>query len=121
VRELVRVHFGPRAGLAYAFLSGDFNPVHWARAYARVAGFPTPILHGFALLARTMECLARALFAGATDRLRVIDVKFKRPLVLGEGVEVGVFLDEARSDLFYVTDAPGVRPYLAGSFEVRDA
>jgi acyl dehydratase len=114
-RELGRLQFGPRAGLAYAFVSGDFNPVHWARAYARAAGFPTPILHGFALLARTMECLGRAAFAGATDRLRLVDVRFKRPLVLGRGIEVGVYRDDAEPHAFYVADAPGVRPYLAGS------
>jgi hypothetical protein len=120
-RELARVRFGPRARLAYAFVSGDFNPVHWSAAYARALGFPTPILHGFALLARTIECLGRALFAGAADRLRVVDVRFKRPLVLGRGVEVGVYLDDADRQAFYVADATGARPYLAGSFEVRDA
>jgi len=114
-RELGRLRFGPRAGLAYACLSGDFNPVHWARTYARAAGFPTPILHGFALLARAMECLGRASFAGATGRLRLVDVRFKRPLVLGRGIEVGVYRDDADPRAFYVADAPGVRPYLAGS------
>lgn len=120
-RELARLRFGARAGLAYALLSGDFNPVHWAPAYARAAGFPSPILHGFALLARAVECLRRALFAGAADRLRVVDVRFKRPLVLGRGVEVGVYRDAAAPDRFYVADAPGVRPYLTGSFEAAHA
>jgi len=114
-RELGRLRFGPRAGLAYACLSGDFNPVHWARAYARAAGFATPILHGFALLARAMECLGRAAYAGATERLRLVDVRFKRPLVLGRGIEVGVYRDDADPRTFYVADAPGVRPYLAGA------
>ncbi|HEY8927021.1 MAG TPA: MaoC family dehydratase [Polyangia bacterium] len=114
-RELGRLRFGPRAGLAYACLSGDFNPVHWARAYARAAGFPTPILHGFALMARAMECLGRAAFGGATERLRLVDVRFKRPLVLGRGIEVGVYRDDTDPRVFYVADAPGVRPYLTGS------
>ena len=114
-RELGRLRLGPRAGLAYACLSGDFNPVHWARPYARAAGFPTPILHGFALLAHTMECLGRATCAGATDRLRVVDVRFKRPLMLRGGIEVGVYRDDTDPRSFYVADAPGVRPYLVGS------
>lgn len=120
-RELGRLRFGPRAGLTYACLSGDVNPVHWARAYARAAGFSSPILQGFALLAWTMECLGRAVLAGATSRLRVIDVKFKRPLVLDHGIEVGVYRDDADPRTFYVADAPGVRPYLAGSMEFDDA
>jgi len=114
-RELGRLRFGRRAGLAYACLSGDFNPVHWAAAYARAAGFATPILHGFALLAWTIECLGRATMTGGPDRLRFVDVKFKRPLVLGRGIEVGVYRDDAAPGAFYVADAPGVRPYLAGS------
>ena len=50
-----------RAGLEFAFLTGDFNPVHWVRRYARAAGFASPILHGFAMMARTMESLGRTL------------------------------------------------------------
>ncbi len=118
-REMARFHFGPRAGLGFAFLTGDFNPIHWAPAYARAAGFATPILHGVALLARTLEGLGRALFAGAVDRIRVIDVKFKRPLVLGDGADVGLYLDDANPRAFYLAQAPGVRPYLVGSFETH--
>jgi acyl dehydratase len=118
-REVTRFHFGRRAGLTFAFLTGDFNPVHWAPAYARAAGFATPILHGFAVMAHTLEGLGRALFAGATARIRTVDVKFKRPLVLGAGVDVGLYLDRARPDTFYLAEAPGVRAYLTGSFEAH--
>jgi hypothetical protein len=119
-RELARVRFGKRAGLAFALLTGDFNPVHWVGAYARAAGFATPILHGFAMLARVHEALARALFAGASDRIRVIDVRFKRPLVLGRGREVGLYQDGVDARTFYLSDAPGVRPYLVGDFEPHE-
>jgi acyl dehydratase len=118
-REVTRLYFGRRAGLIFAFLTGDFNPVHWAPTYARAAGFATPILHGFAIMAHTLEGLGRALFAGATARIRSIDVKFKRPLVLGAGVDVGLYLDRARPGAFYLAEAPGVRAYLTGSFEAR--
>ena len=114
------MHFARRAGLAFALLTGDFNPVHWVGAYARAAGFATPILHGFAMMARVHEGLARALFAGASDRIRVIDVRFKRPLVLGRGREVGLYQDSVDARTFYLSDAPGVRPYLVGSFEPRE-
>jgi hypothetical protein len=119
-RELARIRFGKRAGLAFALLTGDLNPVHWVGAYARAAGFATPILHGFALMARVHEALARALFAGASDPIRVIDVRFKRPFVLGRGREVGLYQDSADARTFWLTDAPGVRPYLVGQFEPRE-
>ena len=116
-REVSRFYFGPRAGLTFALLTGDFNPVHWAPAYARAAGFATPILHGFAMMARALDGLERGLYAGATDRIRTIDVKFKRPLILAHGVGVGLYLDRADPLRFYLADARGVRPYLTGRFE----
>jgi hypothetical protein len=118
-RELTHFRFERRAGLAFALLTGDFNPVHWAGAYARAAGFATPILHGFAMMARAYEGLARALFPGAADPIGVLDVRFKRPLVLGRGLEVGLYQDGADARTFYLADAPGVRAYLVGAFEPR--
>jgi acyl dehydratase len=113
-RELERWEVGRAAGLAFAALTGDFNPVHWLRPYARVMGLPGTILQGFATLARAVEGLQRACFAGAVDRLRVVDVRFVRPLPLP--ARVGLFLDGTR---LFVGDARSTRPYLAGSFELR--
>lgn len=115
--ELARLHFGPRAGLAFAFLAGDINPVHWLAAYARATGFATPIVHGFALMARAMEALGRAIYAGATSRIRVLDVKFKRPLALSDGVDVGLYVDHRDPNGFYLGAAPGSRAFVVGRFE----
>jgi len=111
-REIARWSLPRGAGLAFAALTGDFNPVHWVRPYARALGFSGTILHGFATLARAWEGLARARFAGAIDRLRVVDVRFLRPLLLP--AEVGLYLWGSQ---FFVAGAAGARPYLAGSFE----
>ena len=118
-RELARLRLEQRSGLAFALLTGDVNPVHWAGAYARAAGFATPILHGFAMMARAHEGLGRALFAGDAGAIRVLDVRFKRPLLLGRGREVGLYQDDANAQTFYLADAPGVRAYLVGQFERR--
>jgi len=82
------------------------------RPWARAAGFTGTILHGFATLARALEGLFRARFAGAVDRLRVVDARFVRPLVLP--ARVGLYLD---ANAFFVGEAPGARPYLAATFE----
>ena len=111
-REIARWSLARGAGLAFAALTGDFNPVHWVRPYARALGFSGTILHGFATLARAWEGLGRARFAGAVDRLRAIDVRFLRPMVLP--AEVGLYLSGTQ---FFVAAAAGARPYLAGSFE----
>jgi acyl dehydratase len=34
------------SGRHYAFLSGDFNPIHWITPAAKAAGFRSCILHG---------------------------------------------------------------------------
>ena len=115
-RALARWSLPRNAGLAFATLTGDFNPIHWAAPYARAFGFPGPILHGFATLARTWEALVRARFAGAANRLRVVDVRFLRPLALP--AQTGLFLAGTR---FFVGGAPGARATLAGTFEEASA
>jgi len=117
-RELTSWTLRPDAGLEFAFLTGDFNPLHWLAPYARAAGFRSPLLHGFAMMARTIESLGRTLLAGAVDRISVVDVRFIRPLALGRGIQVGLYLD-ADGRTFYLADAPGSRAYLVGTFEAR--
>ena len=106
---------GARAGLAFALLTGDFNPIHWVRPYARLAGFRSTILHGFATLARAVEALNRGPFAGHPRRLRSIDVRFTKPLVLPARVSV---YTSAGGGL-WIGDAPGGDAYLDGRFETE--
>lgn len=94
------------AGLGFAVLTGDFNPLHWLPPYARAAGFPGTILHGFSTMARTWEALARA------GGVRVLDVKFTRPLALP--AQVGAW---RLGNAVAVGPAPGERAALVGSFE----
>lgn len=110
--ELAFLRIGTSAGLDFAKLTGDFNPIHWLAPYARAAAFRACILHGFATLARAIEALNRARFAGDTSRLVVVDARFTRPLVLP--ARVGVYV-EGKS--FWVGDAPGGAAVLAGHFE----
>src|SRR5262249_30026233 len=111
-RELARWALGADAGLHFAVLTGDFNPPPLVRPWARAAGLPGANLHGVATLGRALEGPARARVAGAVDRLRVVDARFARPLVLP--ARVGLYLD---GQSFFVGEAPGVRAYLAASFE----
>jgi len=115
-REIGYWKLGPDAGLAYALVSGDFNPVHWVRPYARAFGFKSTILHGFSSMARSMECLNRIIFAGKVGTIRTFDVKFIKPLTLPK--KVGCYL--AADDAVYVGDAPGGPAYLKGTFEINN-
>jgi acyl dehydratase len=112
--ELARWKLGADAGLDFAKLTGDFNPVHWIRPYAKAFGFRNTILHGFSTLARAVEGLNRNLFAGSIDAMRVFDCKFTRPLVLP--ARVGLYVSDHQ---VWVGDAPGGPAYLQGTFETR--
>jgi acyl dehydratase len=112
-RELAFWRLRPDAGLGFAMLTGDFNPIHWVRPYARAMGHRSTILHGFATLARTIEGLHRGLLSGATDRLSMVDVRFTRPLLLP--ARVGLYVDGRQ---VAVGDAPGGPAYLTGRFAV---
>jgi len=115
-KELARWRIGAKAGLDFAKLTGDFNPIHWIPPAARAAGFRNVILHGFSTMARAIEGLNRNLFAGDVSKLEVIDVKFTRPLVLP--AQVGLYVHDVG---VFVGDAPGGPAYLVGTYKVRDA
>lgn len=110
--ELARWKIEPRHAMDFALLTGDFNPVHWIPAYARAAGFKSTILHGFATLARAIEGLNKARFAGDVTRLRTIDVKFVRPLVLP--ARVGLYV---KGNEVFVGTAQDGPAYLTGVFD----
>lgn len=110
--ELARWRIGATAGLDFAKLTGDFNPVHWIRPYAKAFGFRSTILHGFATLARAIEGLQRTMFSGSVHALHAVDVKFTKPLLLP--AKVGLYV---RADEVWVGDAPGGPAYLTGHFE----
>jgi acyl dehydratase len=110
--ELQRWRLGASAGLDFAKLTGDFNPVHWIRPYAKAFGFRSTILHGFATMARAIEGLQRTVFSGSVHALHTVDVKFTKPLLLP--AKVGLYV---RGDELWVGDAPGGPAYLTGSFE----
>ncbi|MEE2779532.1 MAG: MaoC/PaaZ C-terminal domain-containing protein [Myxococcota bacterium] len=116
VREIARWTNSTRAGLEFALLTGDFNPIHWIPPAARLSGFKNTILHGFGTMARATERLITEELNGDPSRLTEIGVRFTRPVVLP--AEVGLFVDDDGG--LYVGDAPGGPAYLVGDYGVRD-
>lgn len=115
-RELARVSLGASAGLDFAKLTGDFNPIHWLAPYAKSAGFRSCVLHGFGTFALAASAVVRGQLAGNAAALRVIDARFTRPLVLP--ARVGVYVTDDGG--LYVGDAPGGVAYLAGTCQIGD-
>ena len=115
-RELAYWKLGPRAGLEFAILTGDFNPVHWIAPYARMSGFKNVILHGFATMALAIEGMNRGLWAGDVHKLRTLEVRFTRPLVLP--ARVGLYVDGEGG--VFVGDAAGGPAYMTGTYTISE-
>lgn len=113
-REMARFRLGPKAGLDFAKLTGDFNPIHWIPAAARASGFRNVILHGFGTMSRAWEGIIRNVYAGDPRGIRTWDCRFTRPLVLP--ADVGLYLDETDQRTVYVGDAKGGPAYLIGNY-----
>lgn len=111
--EIAYWRLTPSAGVHFALLTGDVNPIHWSRRYARAFGFRRTILHGFATMARAYEGLVRNRLAGDTAAIQTFDVKFTRPLVLPS--DVGLYLEG--DGRVAVGAAPGGPAYMKGSYE----
>ncbi len=116
-RELAHLRVGADAGLTFGTLTGDLNPIHWIPVYARAAGFRGCILHGFGSFALATSALVRGVLSGDATRLRAVEARFTRPLVLPGAM--GIYVTEA-GELF-AGDGPGGAAYLTGHFEIGES
>lgn len=114
-REIGRHRLARNAGLDFGKLTGDFNPIHWLAPYAKASGFRDIIFQGFGTFARAAETLNKSVLAGDITRLRRLQAKFVRPLVLP--ADVGVFVCGGE---ILVGDMPGGPAYMTGRFEIGD-
>jgi len=103
------------AGLSFAKLTGDFNPIHWLPPYAKASGFKNVILHGFCTFAFAAEVLVQHVLGGDPERLQALEARFTRPLVLP--AEVSVFVRGAE---VYVGTQPGQPAFMTGTFTSKD-
>jgi MaoC like domain len=101
--ERARWSLRPRDGRAFAALTGDVNPIHWLTPYARAAGFPSTLLHGFDAFARAVEALPADL--------SVLDVRFVRPIALP--AEMALF---TREGALWIGPAAGGPAHVTGTW-----
>ena len=103
------------AGLSFAKLTGDFNPIHWLPPYAKASGFKHVILHGFGTFAFAAQALVQHLLGGDPEQLQSIEVRFTRPLVLPAEVTVFVASNEV-----FVGTTPGQPAFMTGTFTTKE-
>ncbi len=82
----------PDQALLYR-LSGDRNPLHADPAFATMAGFPRPILHGLCTYGITCRAVLGAFADWDPTRIRAHDVRFSAPVFPGETVTTRMWRD----------------------------
>ncbi|HEX6368278.1 MAG TPA: MaoC/PaaZ C-terminal domain-containing protein [Longimicrobium sp.] len=113
--ELTRWPLAASAGRRYARVSGDYNPIHLWPWTARPFGFRAPILHGYALAARTAHTLVAQRLRGEPAALRRMRIAFRAPLPLPSTAVL--LIDEAASEhRFRVAAADGATVYAEGTY-----
>ncbi|ABE36737.1 maoC like domain protein [Paraburkholderia xenovorans LB400] len=73
---------------AYAELTEDFNPIHLDPAFAACTPLRQCIVHGTMTLGLVWQALYRTFGPDALERVE-LDVRFIKPVVVGERVHAG--------------------------------
>jgi acyl dehydratase len=110
VRTIATLDLPRRAGLDFAALTGDFNPIHWLPPVARLSGFPNVILHGFASFGLAFTHLSGVASGGPRRRVRAVAARFNRPLVLPARAEV---MTDGEGGL-WLGPGPGEKSWMSG-------
>jgi len=82
----------PDQAFLYA-LSGDRNPLHRDPAFARMVGFPRPILHGLCSFGTACRAILSTLGEYRPERIREIAVRFSKPVFPGETIVTEIWAD----------------------------
>lgn len=88
----------PQTALLYR-LNGDLNPLHADPAFAGMAGFERPILHGLASYGLVAKALVDHLLGGDATRLASLSVRFAGSLYPGQTIVTSVWRDGDRLQL----------------------
>ena len=74
-------------------LNGDRNPLHSDPAFAALAGFPKPILHGLCTYGFTGRALLHAVCGSDPARFKSMEGRFSTPVMPGDRLDVKIWVD----------------------------
>ena len=97
-------------GKRYAHASGDQNPIHISDEIARSVGLPSAILHGLCTMALASQVLVDELLNGNPSRLKSMEVRFSKPLLMDQMLTTEVYDAGINDDRIHIVH-----------FESRDA
>jgi acyl dehydratase len=111
------VTYATRADQALLYrLSGDRNPLHSDPAFAALAGFPKPILHGLCTYGVTGRALLHALCGSDPVRFRGMDARFSKPVMPGDKLTVRMWRDGDGTAIFQTVTQDGTVVIDGGKF-----
>jgi acyl dehydratase len=88
------VTYRTRADQALTYrLSGDRNPLHSDPEFAKVAGFPKPILHGLCTYGFTGRALLHTLCGSDPSKFTSMEGRFSKPVFPGDALTVKMWVD----------------------------
>lgn len=74
-------------------LNGDRNPLHSDPEFAKLAGFPKPILHGLCTYGFTGRALLHELCGSDPARFKSMEGRFSKPVFPGDALTVKMWVD----------------------------
>ncbi|HTD51305.1 MAG TPA: MaoC/PaaZ C-terminal domain-containing protein [Acidimicrobiia bacterium] len=102
------VTYGTRADQALLYrLSGDRNPLHADPAFAKLAGFPKPILHGLCTYGVTGRALLHTVCGSDPAKFKTMDARFSKPVYPGDELTVRIWEDGTGRALFQTVTQEG--------------
>lgn len=86
----------PQQALLYRMSSGDKNPLHADPAFAALAGFDRPILHGLCTYGVVMKAVVESALGGDPDRVGSYEARFTGHVFPGETLVTRVWEEDDR-------------------------
>ncbi|MEU3131557.1 MaoC/PaaZ C-terminal domain-containing protein [Streptomyces sp. NPDC006854] len=77
-------------------LSGDWNPLHADPAFAELAGFERPILHGLCTYGMTLKAVTDTLLEGDVSRIAAYRTRFAGVVFPGETLRIRMWTGDGR-------------------------
>ncbi|MGQ0824431.1 MAG: MaoC/PaaZ C-terminal domain-containing protein [Actinomycetota bacterium] len=112
--------YGTRSDQALLYrLSGDRNPLHSDPAFAKLAGFPKPILHGLCTYGFTGRALLYTLCGSDAAKFRAMDARFSKPVMPGDTLTVKMWNEGSGEALFQTVTQDGTVVIDGGIFKYQ--
>jgi hypothetical protein len=110
--EIARWYLPSGSGLAFARLSGDFNPLHYWTGYAKILGFERASAQPLLVLAKT---LSRLEAKHPTEQF-ILDIAFKGPVYYKSNV-ILKSLENSKSERFDIYCEGNPKPCICGKLQ----